>query len=45
VAGLSFPQLQNGELSEFEITIAARQNVMIMRSPLKTLTSPQPYVP
>ena len=31
VAGLSFPKLQNGELVEFEITIAADQIVMITR--------------
>jgi hypothetical protein len=31
VAGLGFPKLQNGELVEFEITIAADQIVMITR--------------
>lgn len=31
VAGLGFPKLQNGELVEFEITIAAEQIVMITR--------------
>lgn len=31
VAGLGFPQLQNGELVEFEVTIAADQIVMITR--------------
>jgi hypothetical protein len=31
VAGLSFPKLQNGELVEFDITIAADQIVMISR--------------
>lgn len=31
VAGLGFPKLQNGELVEFDITIAADQIVMITR--------------
>lgn len=31
VAGLGFPKLQNGELVEFELTIAADQIVMITR--------------
>jgi hypothetical protein len=31
VAGLGFPKLQNGELVEFEVTIAAEQIVMITR--------------
>ena len=31
VAGLGFPKLQNGELVEFEVTIAADQIVMITR--------------
>ncbi|WP_396430190.1 hypothetical protein [Limnohabitans sp.] len=31
VAGLAFPKLQNGELVEFEVTIAADQIVMIKR--------------
>ena len=31
VAGLSFPKLRNGELVEFEVTIAADQIVMISR--------------
>jgi hypothetical protein len=31
VAGLGFPKLQNGELVEFELTIAADQIVMIKR--------------
>lgn len=31
VAGLSFPKLQNGELVEFELTIAADQVVVITR--------------
>ena len=31
VAGLGFPKLQNGELVEFELTIAAEQIVMITR--------------
>lgn len=31
VAGLSFPKLQNGELVEFEVSIAADQIVMITR--------------
>ncbi|MFY8044616.1 MAG: hypothetical protein ACOVOD_16990 [Rhodoferax sp.] len=31
VSGLGFPKLQNGELVEFEVTIAAEQIVMITR--------------
>jgi hypothetical protein len=31
VAGLGFPKLQNGELVEFEVSIAAEQIVMITR--------------
>jgi hypothetical protein len=31
VVGLNFPKLQNGELVEFEVTIAAEQSVMITR--------------
>jgi hypothetical protein len=31
VAGLGFPKLQNGELVEFEVSIAAEQSVMITR--------------
>jgi hypothetical protein len=31
VAGLGFPKLQNGELVEFELTIAADQIMIVMR--------------
>jgi hypothetical protein len=31
MAGLGFPKLQNGELVEFEVTIAAEQIEMITR--------------